>query len=192
MLFRSVRALLTGPALHRALDPQAFAALEQDLGLEAGLLSELETTLGWTLEVQRDYALLLRGGVTRGLAERFAPGRSVIEAAGLLLLNSLRDEVAQGRVTPDVSGRLLVTRNQLYALLDAVRATHRDKWGQQGTASTEKLLREILGDWRGWGTAVEIGEFWQLEALLSRFQAYYHDPSQPPLERAAGRRRRKT
>ena len=191
-LQRAVRALLTGPALHRALDPQAFAALEQDLGLEAGLLSELETTLGWTLEVQRDYALLLRGGVTRGLAERFAPGRSVIEAAGLLLLNALRDEVAQGRVTPDVSGRLLVTRNQLYALLDAVRATHRDKWGQQGTASTEKLLREILGDWRGWGTAVEIGEFWQLEALLSRFQAYYHDPSQPPLERAAGRRRRKT
>ena len=108
------------------------------------------------------------------------------------LERALRDEVAQGRVTADASGRLLVTRNQLYALLDAVRATHRDKWGQQGSSSTEKLLREILSDWRGWGAAVEIGEFWQLEALLSRFHAYYHDPSQPPLERAAGRRRRKT
>lgn len=190
-LQRAVRGLLTGPALHRALDPEAFAALEQDLEHEAGLLTELEGLLGWSLELHGDYALLLRGGVTRGLAQRFAPGRSVIQAAGLLLLNALRDEVAASVISVDSSGRLLVTRNQLYASLDAVRAAHRDKWGQQGAASTEKLLREILADWREWGAATEIGEFWQLEALLSRFHAYYHDPDQPPLERAAGRRRRK-
>ena len=191
-LQRAVRALLTGPALHRALDPAAFAALEGDLEHESGLLTELEQTLGWSLELHSDYALLLRGGVTRGLAQRFAPGRGVIQAAGLLLLNALRDEVAASVISVDSSGCLLVTRNQLYALLDAVRAENRDKWGQQGSASTEKLLREILADWRGWGAASEIGEFWRLEALLGRFYAYYHDPDQPPLERAAGRRRRKT
>lgn len=189
-LQRAVRALLTGPALHRAQDSAAFSALQDDAELERGMLAQLERTLGWTLEIQPDYALLLRGGVTKGLAKRFTPGRGVVQSAGLLLLNTLRLEVQAQRLTV-TDGRLRLTHNQLYALLDQVRADYRDKWGQQANTSTEKLLRAILEEWCSWGAAQQEGEFWWLEALLSRFEAYYHDPTQPPVERAAGKRRRK-
>ncbi len=190
-LQRAVRALLTGPALHRALDPEAFSALLEDSDLERGVTAHLEQTLSWTLEIQADYALLLRGGVTRGLAKRFTPGRGVVQGAGLLLLNSIRTEVQAGRLRSD-NGRLRLTQNQLYALLDQVRALRRDKWGQQAATSTEKLLREILEDWCSWGAASQDGEFWWLEALLSRFDAFYFDPEKPPIERGAGKRRRKS
>lgn len=190
-LQRAMRALLTGPALHRALDPEAFAALIKDSDLEHGLTLQLEQALSWTLEIQADYALLLRGGVTRGLAKRFTPGRGVVQSAGLLLLNSIRSEVQSGRLSAE-DGRLRLTQNQLYALLDQVRAAHRDKWGQQSATSTDKLLREILEDWCSWGAAHQDGEFYWLEALLSRFDAYYFDPEKPQVERAAGKRRRKS
>ena len=190
-LQRAVRALLTGPAFHRSHDPEAFAALEHDAELEDGVLAELEMTLGWTLEVQREYALLLRSGQPRGLAKRWNPGRSVVEAAGLLLVNAVREEVGAERSSVDATGSVRVTRNRLYSLLDAVRATYRDRWGQQANLSTEKILREILEDWTLWGACKIDGEFVTLEPVLSRFEAFYFDPNKPMLERAAGRRRRR-
>lgn len=190
-LQRAMRALLTGPALHRALDPEAFAALVNDVENENGITVQLEQALSWTLEIQADYALLLRGGVTRGLAKRFTPGRGVVQSAGLLLLNSIRSEVQAERLQSE-DGRLRLTQNQLYALLDQVRALHRDKWGQQAATSTDKLLKEILEDWCSWGAARQDGEFCWLEALLSRFDAYYFDPEKPLVERGAAKRRRKS
>lgn len=190
-LQRAVRALLTGPAFHRSHDPEAFAVLERDAELEDGVLAELEVTLGWTLEVQREYALLLRSGRPRGLAKRWNPGRSVTEAAGLLLVNAVREEVSAETLRPDAAGWIRLTRNRLYALLDAVRATYRDRWGQQANLSTEKILREILEDWTLWGACKIDGEFVTLEPVLSRFEAFYFDPDKPMLERAAGRRRRR-
>ena len=190
-LQRAIQALLTGPALHRSLDPEAFAALQADADSDRGVVEYVENTLGWTLEIQADYALLLRGGITRGLAKRFTPGRGVVSSAGLLLLNTIRAEVQAGRLQSQ-TGRVRLTQNQLYAFLDQVRATHRDKWGQQAATSTDKILREILEDWLSWGAASQEGEFWWLEAILSRFEAYYFDPDKPVIERAAGKRRRKS
>ena len=186
-LQQAIRALLTGPALHRSLDPDGFAALLHDNQLENGVSAYLEQALGWTLEIQPDYALLLRGGVTRGLAKRFTPGRGVVQSAGLLLINAIRAE-------PDLrleDGRLRLTQNQLYALLDGVRSTYREKWGQQANTSSDKILREILEDWCLWGAAQLDGDFYVLEAILSRFEAHYFDPDKPLLERAGGKRRRK-
>jgi hypothetical protein len=199
-LQRAVRALLTGPAFHRASDPEAFAALERDAQHEGGLITELERVLDWFLELHTDSALLLRGGVPRGLASRWSPGRSVTEAAGLMLVNALRDEVQAGTLEPDGFGRVRLTRNRLYASLDAVRETNRAHWGEQGKLSASKLLREILEDWRVWGTATFEGgtpegglegEFVTLEPSLARFEAFYLDPDRPALERAAGRKRRR-
>jgi hypothetical protein len=190
-LQRAIQALLTGPALHRSLDPEAFAALLADADSDRGIGQYVERTLGWTLEIQADYGLLLRGGITRGLAKRFTPGRGVVSSAGLLLLNTIRAEVQAGRLQSQ-TGRVRLTQNQLYAYLDQVRATHRDKWGQQAATSTDKILREILDDWLSWGAVRQEGEFWWLEAILSRFEAYYFDPDKPIIERAAGKRRRKS
>jgi Protein of unknown function (DUF2398) len=190
-LQRAAQALLGGVCLHKSLDPEAYNALVRDADEENGVVARLENTLGWSLEIQPEYALLLRGGTPKGLAKRFSPGRGVVQAAGLLLLNTIRTEVQDKRLRNE-NGRLRLTHNQLYALLDTVRNQYRDKWGQQANTSTQKLLREILEDWALWGAARDDGDFVILEAILSRFEAFYFDPDKPPIERVAGRRRRKT
>ncbi len=179
---RAARALLIGPALLRADDPGAYAALE-----DGALRHELEETLGWALELHPSYATLLRGGQVRGQAARWSPGRSVVSAAALLLLGALRAEVEAGRLVPDAASRLRVSHNKLYGLLDAVRAEHRTRWGEGGKTGTERLLRDILALWRSWGGLTDLDDpsGVTIEPHLARFEAGYREEG-----RSGGRGRR--
>ena len=167
---RAVRALLTGPALTRAQDPEAFAALETPE------VEEAVRSLGWALERQSTYALLRREGHPSGFAARWEPARSTGGAVALLLLEALRAEVRSGQTVPDEDGRLTVSRNRLYTLLSDVRDRHRVHWGEKGKVGSEKLLDAALALWREWGgVAQEDGMFVTLEPHLSRFGAGYGD-----------------
>ncbi|CAM3679680.1 TIGR02678 family protein [Deinococcus saxicola] len=186
---RAVRALLCGPALTRAQDAGAFAALADPETVPE--LLEMERTLGWTLDVHGPYALLLREGVTHGLASRWTPGRSVPGAAALLLLRAIRAEVQAGRLTPDAHGRLTLSQTRLYTLLDGVRAEYRSRWGEQGKQGGEKLLSGVLQQWREWGGVAQMGaDSLTLEPHLARFDAGYEDEGRTLLAPAKRGRRR--
>jgi len=185
---RAARALLVGPALVRADDPAAWDALSETLA------DHLEAGLGWPLEQHAQYASLLRGGRERGLAERWTPGRSVTEAASLLLLGAIRREVLSGELGPDEGGRLSLSRGRLYQLLEAVRSDYKAHWGEQAKIGTDKLLREILNLWHTWGGLVGslVGsletEQVVLEPHLGRFKAGYEGEE---LEERPRRRKRR-
>ena len=179
---RAARALLIGPILSRVDDPAAFSALEtSELG------DMLEGALGWQLELNSQFATLLRAGNTRGLARRWTPGRSVTEAAALLTLDAVREELQTANnsnqlelerrnLQQDEFGQVKLTQNRLYELLDAIRNLYRSNWGEQGKQlGTEKMQHSILELWRGWGLATQVGEQITLKAGLARFTASYED-----------------
>ena len=179
---RAARALLCGPALTLAQDPEAFGQLA------CAELQELERTLNWTLEAQPEYLTLHREGVTHGLGKRWLPGSSVPSAAALLLLGAVRAEVASGTLNPDTNGRLTLSQTRLYTLLDGVRTRYRARWGEQGS---EKLLAQVLDLWREWGgiteNGAERGATLTLEPHLAHFQAAYEDEGQTRVARRARR-----
>lgn len=181
---RAARALLCGPALSRASDPEAFAHLQSDE------LDELTRTLGWNLDLHAEYAVLQREGLLSGLALRWTPGRSVPGAAALLLLNAIRREVEARTLVPEPSGRLILSRTRLYTLLDTVRADYRARWGEQGKQSTEKLMGSVLELWHEWGgVAAQDGATLTLEPHLARFYAAYEDEGVTQVKRR-GRRKK--
>ncbi len=186
---RAVRALLCGPALTRAQDAGAFAVLADPETVPE--LLEMERTLGWTLDVHGPYALLLREGVTHGLASRWMPGRSVPGAAALLLLRAIRAEVEAGRLTPDAHGRLTLSQTRLYTLFNGVRTDFRSRWGEQGKQSGEKLLSGVLQQWREWGGVARMdADSLTLEPHLARFDAGYEDEGRTLLAPAKRGRRK--
>ena len=189
-LQRAARALLVGPVLGRAQEPEAFAALESPGG--EALIADLQDALGWTLDIHADHALLLREGQLRGLASRWTPGRAVESAAALLLLEAVRREVRAGELVPDAAGRLTLSRSRLYTLLDGVREQHRAHWGERGKLlGVDKLLSSVLALWRFWGglAAGENEASLTLEPHLARFEAGYEFEEEAPKGR--GKRRKK-
>ena len=179
---RAARALLCGPALTRAQDEQAFRHLNSPE------LDELERTLGWSAELHAQYATLHREGLMHGVASRWTPGRSVTSSAALLLVNAVRREISAGTLTPTAQGRVTLTRTRLYTLLDELRAHYRARWGGQGKLSTEKLMEEVLTQWREWGgIASEDSATLTLEPHLARFHAAYEDETPPQTSKRRGR-----
>jgi hypothetical protein len=179
---RAARALLIGPVFNRVDDPQAFSTLET-----SNLADALEATLGWQLEVNVQFASLLRTGNTRGLAKRWTPGRSVTEAAALLVLEAIRTELqtqpqserlelSRSSLQPDEHGQIRLTQNRFYELLDLVRNQYRNFWGEQGKQlGTARMQTQILELWRSWDLARLEGEFITLKPGLARFTASYED-----------------
>lgn len=149
---RAVQALLVGPALVKAQDPEAFAALERN---EAFVQETLQEALGWPLDLQPHYACLLRGGQSS-----LYPGRSVADAMALLLVEAVRAEVREGRLEPDRQGLVRLSSTRLYGLMDRVREQYRPHWGEKARQSTERLLRESRANGRNgahWNWKVKSG-----------------------------------
>lgn len=140
-LVRAWRTLLLGPVLLRYDDAEAFLALAQQTGQ---VHEELGATFGWSLELNRDYACIVRGGgssIGAGVAISFngAVGQIV-----LLLCGKFREEVQESRWLPDSYGCVSVTQWQIFPLFNDLRQRFGTYWGATVQNTTaEKLLIEV-------------------------------------------------
>ena len=101
-LVRAWRTLLLGPALFRFDDSSAFAEL---LAHADALANELLETFGWSLDIHRDYACIVRAsGTTSGPVTILTPFGTNDQIA-MFLCKGIRDQVQSGAwPSPDTSG----------------------------------------------------------------------------------------
>lgn len=155
---RAWRALLLGPLFWRGDDPVAFDLLEAEAPRFA---QELESALGITLELQRDWAALWRQRAARGEAGRlidlYPPAGSELESWTtrylnhplLLLCGALRAEVAAGRLLPDQYGAIDLSWGALLELLRPMRREYRGAWGSElRVLDLEGLADRLLSEGR--------------------------------------------
>src|SRR5207249_4525798 len=114
-LVRVWRTLLLGPAFFRCDDAEAFAALcEQVEQIE----EELGRTFGWTLELNRDYARIVRDQGGAGPVFNLNGAHDQII---LLLCSSFRQQVEQGNWQADPYGCLYVPHWEVLQLFSTLR-----------------------------------------------------------------------
>jgi hypothetical protein len=132
---------LLGPALLRYDDAAAFAALSAQA---EQVSEELGTAFGWSLELNRDYACVVRGG---GISIGAGPAISfqgAFDQMLLLLCGQFRAQVQQGTWEPDAYGCVQTTRWDILPLFNELRQRYGSYWGATvRDASAESLLEEI-------------------------------------------------
>jgi uncharacterized protein (TIGR02678 family) len=138
---RAWRALLLGPILLRYDDPEAFS----DLVNQAEQVNdELAEALGWSLELNDDYACIVRGG---SLSTGSGPDiglNSGYHQIILLLCTAFREQVEAGTWQPDSYGCLHVNHLDVAQLFNELRQRYGSHWGStiQGQKANE-LFTEI-------------------------------------------------
>jgi uncharacterized protein (TIGR02678 family) len=148
-LIRAWRVLLLGPALFRFDDPAAFAAL---VAQAEQVSNELAEAFGWFLELNSDYACIVRGG---GLSIGAGPTLALNGAYDhmvLLLCSAFRQRVEEGLWSPDTYGCLSTTHWDIIPLFSDLRQRYGTYWGAtvQQTKATD-LLEEIYLRMRQFG-----------------------------------------
>ncbi len=140
-LVRAWRTLLLGPALLRYDDAEAFRELTKQT---EHVQEELGATFGWSLELNRDYACVVRGGgisIGAGAAISF---NGAFDQILLLLCGKFREQVQNKQWTPDSYGCIAVTQWQILPLLSDLRQRYGFHWGATvQNISAEKLLEEV-------------------------------------------------
>lgn len=139
-LVRVWRALLLGPALFRRDDATAFATLLAN-GEQIG--NELAHSSGWLLELNRDYACIVRGGTLSMGAGPTLTLHAAYDQMILLLCTELRRQVAEGISTPDTYGCLHVTASDINALFNSLRQRYGAYWG---ASVKESKATDLLAD----------------------------------------------
>ena len=141
-LVRAWRAILLGPVLFRFDDAEAFAALEQHA---EGIAYELLENFGWLLDIQHDYACIVRAsGMATSPVTALTPFGTNDQIA-LLLCNAIREKVASGVWSqPDSFGCLHVTTEDMASLLFTIRQQYGDNWGTEArNKSSNSLLNDV-------------------------------------------------
>ena len=140
-LVRAWRVLLLGPALFRYDDPAAFAAL---VAHADGVANELIDTFGWLLDIQRNYACIVRAsGMSTGPVTSLTPYGTNDQIA-MLLCKAIRGQVEAGTwPAPDAYGCLHVTVEDMTALFYSVREHYGGHWGSEARG---KSSRSLLND----------------------------------------------
>jgi uncharacterized protein (TIGR02678 family) len=140
-LNRIWRSLLLGPALLRYDDPVAFTALVHHAD---AVSEELAEAFGWQLELNSDYACIVRGG---SLSSGSGPTLTLTSAHDqmiLLLCSAFRQQVENGIWSPDSYGCLHVTSGDIEQLFAALRQRYGTYWGATvQTVKATELLDEI-------------------------------------------------
>ena len=138
---RAWRSILLGPALFRFDDADAFAALVQHA---ESVAHELLENFGWLLDIQRDYACIVRAsGMATGPITALTPF-GTNDQISLLLCHAIREQVAsEAWSSPDRYGCLHVTTEDMASLLFTVRERYGDNWG---TEARNKSSRSLLND----------------------------------------------
>jgi len=141
-LMRAWRALLLGPILLRYDDPEAFAELVVHADEAA---NELLETLGWLLEVNHDYACIVRAsGMSTGPVTVLTPFGTSDQMA-LLMCSTIREQVITGAWPgPDRYGCLHVTTEDINALFYTLRERYGENWGNEARGkSSRSLLNDV-------------------------------------------------
>ena len=139
-LFRAWRTLLLGPALFRYDDSEAFLAL---IDQSERISNELSETLGWLLELNSDYACIVRGGI---LSVEAGPGftfNSAYDQIILLLCSAFRQQVEHQKWVPDAYGCLHVTAWDINPLFSDLRQRFGTYWG---TTVQDIEAKELLAE----------------------------------------------
>jgi uncharacterized protein (TIGR02678 family) len=140
-LIRAWRSLLLGPALLRYDDAKAFAALSAQTEQVSG---ELGATFGWSLELNRDFACVVRGGGISIGAGPTISFQGAFDQMLLLLCGQFREQAQQGAWMPDTYGCVQTTRWDILPLFNELRQRYGSYWGATvRDASAESLLEEI-------------------------------------------------
>ncbi|MEO6891637.1 MAG: TIGR02678 family protein [Ktedonobacteraceae bacterium] len=141
-LARAWRTLLTGPVLLRYDDPQAFAALKQH---SEQIANELLDTFGWSLDINRDYACIVRGSGTATGPVSTLSTTGAVDQAVMLLSGSIRQQVASGEWgPPDYYGCLRVATEEITDLFYHIRERYGHNWGSTARdKSSTALLNEV-------------------------------------------------
>jgi uncharacterized protein (TIGR02678 family) len=141
LLNRAWCALLLGPIFLRYDDPEAFAVLVQ----RAETVSEdLAESFGWQLELNNDYACIVRGG---NLSASSGPGLSLSSAQDqmiLLLCSAIRQRVEAGEWLPDGYGCLRQARGDIEQLFSELRQRFGMHWGATAQQSKATDLLEEM------------------------------------------------
>src|SRR5258708_39717922 len=141
-LMRAWRALLLGPILLRYDDPEAFAELVVHADEVA---NELLETLGWLLEVNHDYACIVRAsGMSTGPITVLTPFGTSDQMA-VLMCSAIREQIITGAwPRPDIYGCLHVTTEDINALFYTLRERYGENWGNEARGkSSRSLLNDV-------------------------------------------------
>lgn len=140
-LMRAWRALLLGPALFQFDDPAAFSAL---LAHVDSVADELLDTFGWLLDVQRNYACIVRAsGTSAAPVSPLTPYGSNDQIA-LLICHAIRNQVVSGAwPAPDRYGCVHTSIEDMSELFYAVREQYGENWGNE---ARNKGSRSLLND----------------------------------------------
>lgn len=143
-LKRAWRALLIGPYLLKFDDPDAFSAL-----LEKGeeIRREVDATFGWFLEINHDYACIIRDRESSPMATGsiLLNKKVALDQLVLLLCTAIREQVSAGALHPDYYGRISTTVSDLLDLLTCLREQYGAYWGKVMQEKGDKeLLSEML------------------------------------------------
>jgi uncharacterized protein (TIGR02678 family) len=140
-LTRAWRALLLGPILLRYDDPEAFSLLEKQA---EQVSDELAEAFGWQLELNNDYACIVRGG-----SLSMGSGPEIVLTSGyhqviLLLCSVFREQVEAGKWQPDNYGCLHVNHLDVAELFTDLRQRYGSHWGTTIQAQKANDLFEDL------------------------------------------------
>ncbi len=148
-LNRAWRALLLGPALLRYDDQAAFRALLQHADQ---ISDELAESFNWQLELNSDYACIVRGGSLSSGSGPTLTLNSSIDQMILLLCGTFRQQVATGTWSPDSYGCLRVPQGDIAPLFNELRQHYGMHWGSRAqTTKGLELLEEIYQKMRQLG-----------------------------------------
>jgi uncharacterized protein (TIGR02678 family) len=140
-LVRAWRTLLLGPALLRYDDAEAFRELTQQT---ERIQEELGAMFGWSLELNRDFACIVRGGGISIGAGATISFKGAFDQILLLLCGKFREQVQNKQWIPNSYGCIAVTQWQILPLLSDLRQRYGANWGATvQNVSAEKLLEEI-------------------------------------------------
>jgi uncharacterized protein (TIGR02678 family) len=146
---RAWRTLLLGPALLRYDDPEAFAALTEQA---EQVSDELARTFGWLLELNDDYACVVRGSsLSAGAGPALTPN-GAFDQMILLLCTAFRRQVEQSAWSPDSYGCLHTSQWDIAPLFSELRQRYGSYWGAtvRDMKATE-LLEEVYRQMRQFG-----------------------------------------
>lgn len=148
-LTRAWRALLLGPILLRYDDPEAFAELKDQA---EQVNDELAESFGWSLELNNDYACIVRGGslsMGSGPAIGLSSGYHQII---LLLCTAFREQVEADIWQPDSYGCLHVNHLDVAQIFTELRQRYGSHWGSTIQAQkANDIFTELYRQMRQFG-----------------------------------------